>query len=74
MSDPTPKKYDETGFTELRGDDSGAGMTIPRSQSDAVLSSSGDSGQANNAPRTYHHSIKERERVNPGNLKSLLSL
>ena len=73
MSDPTPKTHDDIGFTERRGDDSrpaGADGAIPRSQSDAVFSSSpsSDTSQVNNAPRTHHYSIKELERVQPGNL------
>ena len=71
MSDPTPKRYDETGFMERREADSGAGRSIySRRQSDAVFSSSGDNGQANIGPRTRHQSIELR--VNAGNLQSLL--
>lgn len=69
MSDSTPKRHDETGFTERRDDSRpGADRVLPRSQSDAVFSFSGDTGQVNNAPRTHHYSIKELERVTPGNL------
>lgn len=73
MSDPTPKRYDESGFIDRRDADSGAGGSIPRSQSDAVFSFSGDSGQANiGHPRTRHRSITQLERVYAGNLQSLL--
>ena len=68
MSDPTPKRFDDNGFTARPGDVSGVGRGIARSQSDAVFSSSGETRQASNAPRTYHHSIKHVERLNPGNL------
>ena len=68
MSDPTPKRYDDTSFTPTGGDDSGAGRGIPRRQSDAVLSSSGETRQTAKSPRTYHQSIKVVERFKPGNL------
>lgn len=67
MRDPTPDRYDDTSFA-TRGDDPGASRGIPRSQSDAVFSSSGETRQAPKSPRTYHHSIKVVERFNPGNL------
>ena len=72
MSDPTPKKFDESSFTERSGQDFHTEAERVRSQSDlSDLSSSAacsQTGQVDHTPITRRYSSKQLEHVLPGNL------
>lgn len=79
VSDPTPKIFDETGFTERSRHDSPpeAGSILPRNQSESYLLSMapfGHCGQAEHAPVTRCYSSSQLQNIYPGDLYSLLSL
>ena len=79
VSDPTPKTFDETGFTERSGQDSlrEAVSILPRNQTESYLLSMapfGHCGQAEPAPKTRCYSSSQLQNIYPGDLCSLLSL